>query len=363
MLKQAPPPVPGNAPPPVPGRTNAPPPPGKAPPPPKPAPPANATFPIDDEPEEKLIDNGTLIAMSTSFGVSLLAHLVIFSMLAFWILRTEIEDYIGINSTIETKKPTSKLETLKNDLAPLPVFQKKEQASKRTIVPITKTGPVGGIEIDIEDPLAGTPNPGVGAGGKGKLFGTGRSARSTVFVVDCSSSMTGRRFSLAISELIRAVNRLKSSQKFYVIFYSSETIPLFATPDSSNVALPNGKDRKVRRFPIRRPARRTTRKITRRLLPASPGNKKRAEAWIKRIRPAGGTRPAEAMQIALRMRPEVIYFLTDGAIPFNTPQIVRENNKHDVRVNTVALGFAGSEDLLKQIARENNKGTYTFVDE
>lgn len=340
-MNQAPPPVPVAAPPPVPGKSAVPP------------------APEAGEPQESFLEGNRFLAACASFGISMLAHLVVFSMLAFWIMHTEVESFIAIQSGLDTKKPISNIETLKADMAPLPVKKEVEKTAKKTIVPITRTGPTGGVTIDVPAPDIGTPKPGKGAGGKGKLFGTGREAQTMVFVVDCSGSMSGRRFSLAISELIRVINRLKAEQRFYVVFYSTETIPLFAT-DSENVALANGRRRKN---PLLRPRGRRPRRYVRRLVPATTRYKQRAESWIKRLRAGGGTRPAEALQIALSMKPEVIYFLTDGRIPQNTPQVIREANRHKVRVNTVALGFAGSEDLLKQIARQNNNGTYTYVDE
>ena len=70
--------------------------------------------------------------------------------------------------------------------------------------------------------------------------------------------------------------------------------------------------------------------------------------------------PGEALQMALRMRPEVVYFLTDGEIPANTDVLIRKANKSKVKVNTVALGYDGSADILRRIAKENN-GRFTFV--
>ena len=60
------------------------------------------------------------------------------------------------------------------------------------------------------------------------------------------------------------------------------------------------------------------------------------------------------------MKPQVVYFLTDGEIPDDTAEVVRIANKSQVIVNTVALKYAGSAELLQSIARENN-GKYRFV--
>lgn len=311
-----------------------------------------------------------LSVLATSFGVSTLLHLLVLMVMAFVLFRETVEMELLVESGIESKKPVQKLATIDSSLSAVAIRTERRQTTTTVALPVTRSGPTGSLSIDMPAPEVGNPDPGKGAGGKGNLFGTGREAKSFVFVVDCSASMTGSRFELAISELVRTINRLKTSQRFYVVFYSNETLPLFFSGESLNLAPAGNAGRRNtrRKAPVRRIGNRLVqgkqrpdRRRRRRLLPATPTYKRLARQWIQRIRPGGGTLPQEALEMALELKPEVIYFLTDGQIPFDTPEIIRAANRHGVRINTIALEYAGSASPLEQIAKENN-GTYRFVE-
>jgi len=311
----------------------------------------------------------TLFLTSTSFGVSLLLHVCLLTLLAFWIFRKPVTEIMVIDSGVYQETNRDEIDVVDVSVAPASLPKDDVSPLKTTVaVEAASTGSPK-VKFDVEAPHALGDGVAAGGGdGKG-VFGSGRGARSFVFVVDCSSSMSGERFSVAVSELIRVVTKLRSSQSFYIIFYSSATTPMFAPPSPINQAQPN-ENRDARRRVRRRAGRfrgnlvagrRTVRRqAARRLLPATSTYKRKAKQWIHTLGTGGGTRPREALELALKLKPEVIYFLTDGEIPPNTPDVVREANRDNVRINTVALGFAGSAELLQTIARENG-GTYKHV--
>jgi hypothetical protein len=170
-----------------------------------------------------------------------------------------------------------------------------------------------------------------GGGGKGVgFFGTRARADTVVFVVDMSGSMEGHRFDRAVEELIRSLNLLQPTQKFFIFFYNGVTYPMF---DQRNA----------------------------KLLAATTGNRSKATKWIKGFHPEGDTAPEDALEKALKLKPQVIYFLTDGEIPNTTRSTAaRCNKEHKTVIHTIAFEYEGGAEQLRGIAVDS-KGKYRFV--
>jgi hypothetical protein len=171
-------------------------------------------------------------------------------------------------------------------------------------------------------------------GGTGKgvgFFGTRSRAESVVFIVDMSGSMNeGHRFDRATQELTRSLNALEPSQKFYIFFYNGLTRPLF--------------DQRVNK-----------------LLPATTATRAKAIKWIKTIRPDGDTFPEDAIERALKMKPQVVFFLTDGEIPDTCRDTAKKwNTEHKTVIHTIAFEYEGGAEILRGIAADN-KGKFRFV--
>jgi len=170
---------------------------------------------------------------------------------------------------------------------------------------------------------------GTGAGGGG-IFQGSPDAGSFAYVVDASGSMSGPRMQLVLKELVRSINALADHQQFFVIFFSH------------------------RSFPMMWPASEVE------LIAASPANRKRIVDWALNVDPDGETKPQKSLTTALRLSPDVLYFLTDGEIPRESIRIVERLRTKNTVVNTICVGDARSGQLMKQIARKGN-GTYTQV--
>jgi hypothetical protein len=157
------------------------------------------------------------------------------------------------------------------------------------------------------------------------FFGVRARGLFFVYVVDCSGSMIDDdRMPRATIELRHSVFALREPQRFEVIFYNSESIPM-----------PGG--------PIPRSA----------TLQA----KNQLRSFLELIDPDGGTDPRPAMKQALSLRPDAVFLLSDGAFPDGTVEELTRLNKHKVPIHCVDLtgGLAG--DHLKRIA-EANGGKY-----
>ena len=179
---------------------------------------------------------------------------------------------------------------------------------------------------------------GDGAGTMGKastdFFGIGGYGQTFVYVVDASDSMNeGRKFERARYELLKSIEQLSSEQRYYVIFYNTGAYPMDA-------AAP---------------------------LQATADNIANTTEWVNYVEPTGGTNPLPALLMALSLRPDAIYFLSDGQFdPMVMNQLRfrnRQNLKLDIRqipIHTVAFFDRMAEGLMRMIAR-NSGGEYRFV--
>jgi hypothetical protein len=153
------------------------------------------------------------------------------------------------------------------------------------------------------------------------FFGVRARGQLFVYVVDCSQSMIDDdRLARATMELRRSVFALQTPQRFEVIFYNHESIPM-----------PGG--------PISRPA--------------DPQSKAQLLYWLRLIEPDGGTDPRVALKQAVAMRPDAIFLLSDGAFPEGTVDMVTKLNTRKVPIHCVDLAGGLGGDHLRRIAQAN----------
>ncbi|MCP3905436.1 MAG: VWA domain-containing protein [Planctomycetes bacterium] len=171
-----------------------------------------------------------------------------------------------------------------------------------------------------------------GGGAGTSFFGVSSRGMRFAYIVDRSGSMSeSRKMRIAMRELARSIETLPDYAYFHIVLFSTE----YVEP------------------PMQRGWMRAKRSVIDRL-----------NRWLDDVPPSGGTEPMPAFYevFALDVPPDVIFFLTDGEIPDNTPQLIAEANQRGGRVtiNTIAFGDDRSQALLRQIARESG-GAYRFV--
>jgi len=118
-----------------------------------------------------------------------------------------------------------------------------------------------------------------------KLYGIEAEGAKFVYVFDRSASMSiarGKPLAAAKKELIASLAPLERVHQFYLLFYNQET----------RAFQPGGEAGK--------------------LIFATDSNKTAAERFINGIQPEGATDHYAALSLALKMRPDVIFLLTDG---------------------------------------------------
>jgi len=170
-----------------------------------------------------------------------------------------------------------------------------------------------------------------GGGGQGEgaasFFGLEARGQKFVFVVDRSGSMAGPKLDAAKAELIRSVRALDRGAKFYTVFFNHTHTPMPAAD----------------------------------LVRATEGSKRKHFAWVTTIGAEDGTNPTSAMKLALSLKPDAIWLLSDGIFDPRAAEVIkRANPGRKVQVHTLAFYSRKGEEVLQRIA-EDNRGRYRFV--
>lgn len=172
------------------------------------------------------------------------------------------------------------------------------------------------------------------------VFGVSGSGNRFVYVFDRSESMNGyggKPLRAAKTELIRSIRGLNDRQQFQLVFYNDK--PTAFRPDGVAFQMITG---------------------------ASPSVVS-AERYIRSIAAFGGTKHESAIKLALRLGPDVIFFLTDARIPRLSSKQLREIQIRAQRNATTihAIEF-GSEPVvptagfLTELASMNG-GQYRYI--
>lgn len=173
------------------------------------------------------------------------------------------------------------------------------------------------------------------------VFGVSGSGSRFVYVFDRSDSMNGyggRPLKVAKRELVRSLRTLTDGQRFQIIFYNDQPKP-FQVP-----GLPMG------------------------LFVGETGLLSRAETYVNSVAAFGGTEHESALLLALRMSPDVIFFLTDARIPRLSERelsgIRRRAETAGTTIHTIEFGaeaVASPGSFLRDLAQQNH-GQYQYVD-
>lgn len=157
-----------------------------------------------------------------------------------------------------------------------------------------------------------------------RFFGVEAAGERFVFVIDNSTSMLdGGRLGRVHAEVNRAIAQLKWPQSFYLIAFDSQTQPI---PWGPFVAAQSKEAQKVR-------------------------------GWLARLSPHDGTLPGPALRQAVGLKPDAVFFLTDGEFDDPAPALVKTWNKFQVPVHVLDFGPGPPSANLQKIAAESG-GVY-----
>lgn len=185
-------------------------------------------------------------------------------------------------------------------------------------------GGAGGLEF------GGGSGRGSNLGGAATFMGTSAKGSRFCIIADHSGSMSGLPLEYVKTEILKTLSDLRGSARFAVIFFDHTATPMPVRPWLRRKDVP------------------------------------RIAPWVKSIAARGGTEPTPAFKLAFAInpRPDVIFFMTDGAFGQHVPATVNTLNKamrgKKVVIHTISFLNRGGEALLRQIAADS-EGTYRHV--
>lgn len=183
----------------------------------------------------------------------------------------------------------------------------------------------------------GAPSKSLGNKATVSLFGISGTGTRFVYVFDRSISMAGPPLRVAKQQLIASLESLDSVHQFQIVFFNHEPQAWDLTGGQNRIAF------------------------------ASDTNKRLAEKFIRNVSATGGTFRRTALQLALRIRPDVIFFLTDTDDPMAADDLadaIGRARRDTISINTIEYGNGESSadgNFLVQLARETG-GNYVYVD-
>lgn len=355
-----------------------------------PSPPTGFTFPavadlVEDQGHERHPDavRDRYLQRISGFLLSLVLHLVALVVLALIIQRVVPSEPLQITlASADQQSPWSSTEELASISSVQ--FANADVADATMMDEAVAVEIVDIVEDDLDMRLPGTPitesvseSPSAPDGSgqingdskskntKIQFFGAEAYGNSFVFVLDISASMAARhglRLRRATMELIGSINQLNDEQFFSVVLYSTRATPMFL---AGNVP---------------------------EMRQATARNKQAAVNWLRyHAHPNGGTLPAHALHIAGNLKPDAVFFLSDGeflygqvpqfgnelnaffqsfgtaraAIPnvpviASDPQAVLSAYDPKITVHTIAFESTTSRALMELIAREKG-GQHRFI--
>ncbi len=173
------------------------------------------------------------------------------------------------------------------------------------------------------------------------LFGVEGTASRFVYVVDRSESMNGfggRPLVAAKSELIRSLNSLTQQQAFQLVLYNHRPTPFVGRGGSSQMMIAEAE----------------------RIVEVS--------RYLEGARAFGETNHRDALRMAMRLGPEVIFFLTDGHLPplseRELADLCRQAERGRVVIHAIEFGTRSEPDpgsFVKRLASEC-RGNYRYFD-
>lgn len=186
-----------------------------------------------------------------------------------------------------------------------------------------------------EDAARRKPSGPTGPAAQMSLFGSGQArGRSFVFVIDRSQSMGSDGLgvlSAAAKELAISLKSLTEQQSFQIVAYNQQPAYLGS----------------------------------RRLLPASEDNKLKLIQYVGELVAYGATEHYFALSSALQLKPDVVFFLTDGEDPLLTrSQIAELGNRGRTTIHCIQFGTSADappEDHFMRHLAEQTRGSYVYV--
>lgn len=178
------------------------------------------------------------------------------------------------------------------------------------------------------------------------FYGAESTGNSFCFVLDGSGSMRGGPWEAARQELLKSIGALKPSQRFYIIFFNKDVFSITQPGSSKEATSP---------------------------LTATPENLAHAKRWLDTLQITTGEPPMKALEAALAIESDCIYFLADGEMSDSVSKrlldmLQKKNRSMDILdgevvtipIHTIAYYSDKGLDIMRRIAAEN-RGQFSYV--
>lgn len=294
-----------------------------------------------------------------SWVVSLILHVTVLLLLAFAVPHGPVgqSDIPGQQVGIVLKRETPQGEIYDGPAAEQPknpseAVAELAESLESAPVDLSQVLPEQDLQVVGPGPADALPQLDARAGGRHlpsspaaatrsgvPFFGIEDKGQRIVYVVDHSTSMGYQynRLGEAKVELLSSLEVLEPMQQFQIVFYNER---VSAGPKVDQTG----------RMPF-----------------ADDVAKAMAGRFIRGVIADGSTDHKQALQYALGLGPDVIFFLTDADEPRLRPpdlQLITRQNGGRTHIHAIEFGVGpqlGDDNFLKQLARRNG-GSYRYVD-
>jgi hypothetical protein len=200
------------------------------------------------------------------------------------------------------------------------------------ILPETDVRPVAHAEPVAVAPAAVASEPPVVARAPGSgttFFSVAAKGKSVVYVIDRSGSMGGQ-FGRAREQVIASLRQLPPQARFQVVAYDRNALTLRIGEGG--------------------------------LAAATPTNVELAAEALAAMREEGGTDHVRALKLALQLRPDVIYFLTDeDDLTAVGVRDISNANRGRASIHALCLVAPSGADTPMQVLARQNRGEFRVV--
>ena len=329
---------------------------------------------------EHVAQANTRGAKWSSLVIAVLVHVGLLALLAFIVVQaaTDAPPEFVVAAAAETEKPDMEKKTYATKNQPKPSAPSR---AANTIAALTASNiAVPTTELVLENPGLGIGTGfgdgfgdglGEGIGGGVAFFGNTSTAKRVAFIIDVSRSLSDTQFEMIKKELNKSLRKLPATTQYQVLFFSG---PAWFAEDTYNergsVVESGGREYvwKTRSINDFYPTAGEDKLYTAKWKPATPGNLKKTEKNIEDVGRSLGTDWRWPLKLALRLnpKPDVVYFLTDGAVTGGdamVEEILKFNRKGAgaaAVINTISMMQPKAAANLLEMAKKT-RGTFTIV--
>ncbi len=334
---------------------------------------------------EAVVDRSERNSGVASLAIAILVHAGLLALLAFIVVKVIEEappDLVVASGpqTVERNMDKKIFET-KNQPKPSAPSMASQLINSSAMSNVS----VPSLDIADPNPTIGIGDSfglgfGTGSGGNGggsgvAFFGSKSVAQRVAFIIDVSKSLSDRQFEMIKDELNKSLSKLAASVQYQVLFFSG---PAWFAEDSYKVkqsaVVSGGKKygwtRKGKTAHFDPDDGEKISYPKRNWMPANKKNLKKTATDIKQVERSFGTDWRWPLKLALELdpKPDVIYFLTDGAVK-DGDKMVELTLKRERRVkgaktkiNTISMMQPKAVDNLLELAKKT-RGQFTIVHE